>query len=59
MTTFTTPSQLKKEVESEKELMLRACLEAFNQLPNQRLQGAFPSTYALAAKLNQLLQHTK
>lgn len=39
--------------------MLRACLEAFNQLPNQRLQGAFPSTYALAAKLNQLLQHTK
>lgn len=59
MTTVTTPSQLKKEVESEKELMLRACLEAFNQLPNQRLKGAFPSTYALAAKLNQLLQHTK
>ncbi|HDS5457680.1 cobalamin biosynthesis protein CbiX [Escherichia coli] len=59
MTTVTTPSQLKKEVESEKELMLRACLEAFNQLPNQRLQGAFPSTYALATKLNQLLQHTK
>ncbi|HAV1859004.1 TPA: cobalamin biosynthesis protein CbiX [Enterobacter hormaechei subsp. steigerwaltii] len=59
MTTVTTPSQLKKEVESEKELMLRACLEAFNQLPNKRLQGAFPSTYALAAKLNQLLQHTK
>ncbi|EDH0304122.1 cobalamin biosynthesis protein CbiX [Salmonella enterica] len=59
MTTVTTPSKLKKEVESEKELMLRACLEAFNQLPNQRLKGAFPSTYALAAKLNQLLQHTK
>ncbi|HCE1098512.1 TPA: cobalamin biosynthesis protein CbiX [Escherichia coli] len=59
MTTFTTPSQLKKEVETEKDLLLRACLEAFNQLPNQRLQGAFPSTYALAAKLNQLLQQTK
>jgi hypothetical protein len=40
MTTVTTPSQLKK-VESQKELLLRACLEAFNQLPNQRLQGAF------------------
>ncbi|WP_283184961.1 cobalamin biosynthesis protein CbiX [Klebsiella pneumoniae] len=40
MTTVTTPSQLKKEVESQKELLLRACLEAFNQLPNQRLQGA-------------------
>lgn len=35
MTTVTTPSQLKKEVESQKELLLRACLEAFNQLPNQ------------------------
>ncbi len=39
MTTVTTPSQLKKEVESQKELLLRACLEAFNQLPNQRLQA--------------------
>ena len=29
MTTVTTPSQLKKEVESQKELLLRACLEAF------------------------------
>ena len=28
MTTVTTPSQLKKEVESQKELLLRACLEA-------------------------------
>nr|WP_015059330.1 hypothetical protein [Escherichia coli]AFP24990.1 CcgAI [Escherichia coli] len=55
MTTVTTPSQLKKEVESQKELLL----EAFNQLPNQRLQGAFTSTYALAAKLDQLLQQTK
>ncbi|ECP2897663.1 TPA: cobalamin biosynthesis protein CbiX [Salmonella enterica subsp. enterica serovar Saintpaul] len=59
MNTFTTPSQLKKEVETEKDLLLRACIEAFNQLPNQRLQGAFPSTYALAAKLDQLLQQTK
>ncbi|EOE4813592.1 TPA: cobalamin biosynthesis protein CbiX [Escherichia coli] len=59
MTTVTTPSQLKKEVESQKELLLRACLEAFNQLPNQRLQGDFTSTYALAAKLDQLLQQTK
>lgn len=59
MTTFTTPSQLKKEVETEKDLLLCACIEAFNQLPNQRLQGAFPSTYALAAKLNQLRQQTK
>ncbi len=40
MTTVTTfPAE--KEVESQKELLLRACLEAFNQLPNQRLQGAF------------------
>ena len=59
MTTVTTPSQLKKEVESQKELLLRACLEAFTQLPNQRLQGALQSTYALAAKLSQLLQQTK
>ena len=59
MTTVTAPSQLKKEVESQKELLLRACLEAFIQLPNQRLQGAFQSTYALAAKLSQLLQQTK
>ena len=59
MTTVTTPSQLKKEVESQKELLLRACLEAFNQLPNQRLQVALQSTYALAAKLSQLLQQTK
>ncbi|WP_319950378.1 cobalamin biosynthesis protein CbiX [Klebsiella pneumoniae] len=50
---------MKKEVETQKELLLCACIEAFNQLPNQRLQGAFPSTYALAAKLNQLLQQTK
>lgn len=59
MTTVTTPSQLKKEVETQEDLLLRACLQAFNQLPNQRLQGVFPSTYALAAKLNQLLQQTK
>ncbi|EEX2301654.1 cobalamin biosynthesis protein CbiX [Escherichia coli] len=51
MTTVTTPSQLKKEVESQKELLLRACLEAFNQLPNQRLQGAFPSTYVSASDI--------
>ena len=59
MTRVPTPSQLKKEVVSQKELLRRACLEAFNQLPSQRLQGAFQSTYALAAKLSQLLQQTK
>lgn len=46
MTKVTTPSQLKAELESQKTYLLEACLMAFNQLPNQRTKGAFPSTYA-------------
>ncbi|HHT2046065.1 TPA: hypothetical protein ACTYKX_005119 [Enterobacter asburiae] len=55
MTKVTTPSQLKAELESQKTYLLEACLMAFNQLPNQRTKGAFPSTYALAAKIDHLL----
>ena len=59
MTEATTPSQLKAELESQKTYLLEACLMAFNQLPNQRTKGAFPSTYALAAKIDHLLQQEK
>jgi hypothetical protein len=59
MTKVTTPSQLKAELESQKTYLLEACLMAFNQLPNQRTKGAFPSTYALAAKIDHLLQQEK
>lgn len=59
MTKITTPSQLKAELESQKTYLLEACLMAFNQLPNQRTKGAFPSTYALAAKIDYLLQQEK
>ncbi|WP_407245653.1 cobalamin biosynthesis protein CbiX [Klebsiella pneumoniae] len=59
MTQVTTPSQLKAELESQKTYLLEACLMAFNQLPNQRTKGAFPSTYALAAKIDYLLQQEK
>ena len=51
MTKVTTPSQLKAELESQKTYLLEACLMAFNQLPNQRTKGVYPSTYALAARL--------
>ena len=57
MTKVTTPSQLKAELESQKTYLLEACLMAFNQLPNQRTKGAFPSTYALAAKIDHLCWH--
>ncbi|BBW58806.1 cobalamin biosynthesis protein CbiX [Citrobacter freundii] len=59
MTQVTTPSQLKTELESQKTYLLEACLMAFNQLPNQRTKGVYPSTYALAAKIDHLLQQEK
>ncbi|MDK6891477.1 cobalamin biosynthesis protein CbiX [Escherichia coli] len=59
MTKVTTPSQLKAELESHKTYLLKACLMAFNQLRNQRIDGAFPSTYALAAQIDHLLQQGK
>ncbi|WP_228671045.1 cobalamin biosynthesis protein CbiX [Klebsiella pneumoniae] len=50
-----TPSQLKAEFAAEKDLLLKACLSALNQIPNQRISGPFPSTYALAAQISKLL----
>ncbi|HFQ7030072.1 cobalamin biosynthesis protein CbiX [Serratia quinivorans] len=56
MSNVTTPSQLKAEIESQKDTMLKACLYAFNQIPNRRLQGGISSTYALAAQIEKLLK---
>lgn len=56
MQKVTTLSQQKAELENQKTYLLEACLMAFNQLPNQRIKGVFPSTYALAAKIDYLLQ---
>ncbi|EDS6624626.1 cobalamin biosynthesis protein CbiX, partial [Salmonella enterica subsp. enterica serovar Java] len=39
--------------------LLKACLYALNEIPNRRLSGPYQSTYALAAKLDQLLQSCK
>ncbi len=50
-----TPSQLKAEFAAEKDFLLKACLSALNQIPNQRISGPFPSTYALAAQISKLL----
>ncbi|WP_159185373.1 cobalamin biosynthesis protein CbiX [Klebsiella pneumoniae] len=54
-----TPSQLKAELDTQKDALLKACLYALNEIPNRRLSGQYPSTYALAAKLDQLLQSCK
>ncbi|EGD4232496.1 cobalamin biosynthesis protein CbiX [Salmonella enterica subsp. enterica serovar Meleagridis] len=59
MNTVTTPSQLKKEVESQKDVLLRACFDALNQLPNKSLRGLFPTTEVLAEKIAQVLQTTE
>lgn len=59
MTRPQTPSQLKAELESQKDLLLKACLHALNEIPDTRLSGPFPSTYALAAQLDRLIQSTK
>ncbi|EIW9153887.1 cobalamin biosynthesis protein CbiX, partial [Klebsiella pneumoniae] len=32
-----TPSQLKAEFAAEKDFLLKACLSALNQIPNQRI----------------------
>lgn len=44
-----TPSQLKAELDTQKDALLKACLYALNEIPNRRLSGPYPSTYALAA----------
>ena len=55
-----TPSELKKEIESQTDTMLESCLYAFNELRNTRLDSfAFPSTYALAAALERLIKLRK
>ncbi|EDS3898565.1 cobalamin biosynthesis protein CbiX [Salmonella enterica subsp. enterica] len=54
-----TPSQLKAELDTQKDALLKACLYALNEIPNRRLSGPYPSTYSLAAKLDQLLQICK
>lgn len=57
MTNAQTPSQLKAEITARKDVLLKACLEALNQIPNHRIKdGLFPSTYALAAQLSQILR---
>lgn len=55
-----TPSQLKAEITERKDVLLEACLEALNQIPNQHLKNnLFPSTYALAAQLSRILTETR
>lgn len=57
MSNAQTPSQIKAEVTARKDVLLKACLEALNQVPNHRLKdNLFPSTYALAAQLDQILR---
>jgi len=55
-----TPSQIKAEMSLRKHVLLKACLEALNQIPNQPLKdGFFSSTDALAAQLSQFLQESR
>lgn len=55
-----TPSQHKAEITTQKDIFLKACLEALNQVPNQRLANPlFPSTYELAAQLSRFLKKGK
>ena len=52
-----TPSQHKAEITAQKDIFLKACLEALNQVPNQRLANPlFQSTYELAAQLSRFLK---
>ncbi len=60
MSNAQTPSQLKAEISLRKHVLLKACLEALNQVPNHRLKDSlFPSTYALAAQLSQILKESR
>jgi len=59
MSKATTPSQLKTEMNGNKDYLLQQCLVALNQIPNKKLEGEFSSTYELAAKVKELLQLTK
>ncbi|WP_061800052.1 hypothetical protein [Serratia ficaria] len=56
MTKSVSPSQLKAELESQKDALLKACLYALNEIPNRRLNGLYPTTYQLAAQLEKVLQ---
>ncbi|HGU9610461.1 TPA: hypothetical protein ACNBZ6_005409 [Escherichia coli] len=47
-----TPSQLKAELETQKDALLKACLYALNEIPNRRLSGPYASTYALAEQVS-------
>ncbi len=47
-----TPSQLKAELETQKDALLKACLYALNEIPNRRLSGPYASTYALSRSVN-------
>jgi hypothetical protein len=55
-----TPSQLKAELDTQKDALLKACLYALNEIPNRRLSGPpYASTYALAEQVSKLLQRCK
>jgi hypothetical protein len=54
-----TPSQLKAELDTQKDALLKACLYALNETPNRRLSGPYASTYALAEQVSKLLQRCK
>ena len=50
-------SNLATEINKEKDALLAACLEAFNELENQKLaKNEYPSTYAIAAQLDKMLK---
>lgn len=50
-----TPSQLKTEMNGNKDYLLQQCLVALNQISNKKLEGDFSSTCKLAAKIKELL----
>lgn len=40
-----TPSQLKAELDTQKDALLKACLYALNEIPNRRLSGPYSSRH--------------
>ncbi|WP_426575616.1 cobalamin biosynthesis protein CbiX (plasmid) [Xenorhabdus stockiae] len=48
--------ELEGKIPNEVGDLLKACLNAFNQLPNQKINGNYPSTYALATQIDSILQ---
>lgn len=50
-------ANLETEINKEKDALLSACLKAFNELENMKLESNdYPSTYALASKLDRMVQ---